>query len=136
LAESIESWDAQVVEKLWRKSKRGEPNEMRPSPKGVLYPIAAPLLLALWLLADFAVGDVNIHGGTAALLMLGFIVGIGVTIWEIVAVPLAAFDLVRNPGNRTTLNLAAVATGTLYLLCAGVAFWYYLQLQKIGIAAR
>jgi len=107
---------------------------MRPSSKSLLYPLLAPALVAIWILIDFAAGNVNIHGGTAALLMLGIAAGVAVTFWEVVAVPLAAISLWRNPSARTKLNFAAVSAGGTYLICAATAYNYYLEIQRIGIA--
>ena len=107
---------------------------MRPSSKSLLYPLLAPALISIWILVDFAAGNVNIHGGTAALLMLGIAAGVAVTLWEVVAVPLAACSLWRNPGARSKLNVVALSAGGIYLFCAASAYEYYLEIQRIGIA--
>jgi len=109
---------------------------MRPSAKSLLFPIAIPAAVSLWLFADFAVGNVNIHGGTAGLLLLGLVCGVVVTLWEVIAVPLALWCLVRRPNLRTRNNLVALILACLYLVLAGIAYHYYLELQRVGIAGN
>jgi hypothetical protein len=67
--------------------KRVPSQYMRPSAKSIAAPISIPVGLALWSLGMFALRIGNIHGGPADLLLLGIFSGVGVALWEIVAVP-------------------------------------------------
>jgi hypothetical protein len=104
---------------------------MRPSAKSIAVPLSIPAAFLLWFLGAFAVGDVNVHGGTGALVLLTAFFGIAVAIWEAVAIPWAVNSLVGHPEFRTGLNIAAVGAGVLYL-CA--TLWAYVYVTHIGIS--
>ena len=100
---------------------------MRPSAKSIAVPISIPVLFATLLLAAFAQGNVNVHGGTGALALLSVISGVAVVIWELVAVPWAVATLVKNAQLRTRVNIAVVGLGVLYLLAAYLVYLYLLR---------
>jgi hypothetical protein len=109
---------------------------MRPAARSLVVPILVAAVAILCALAAFAAGDINIHGGTGALLMLSAASVVAVALWEIVAVPWALVCLARHPGLRTTRNLAALGLACLYLIAAGVAYEYLTHIGITGTAHR
>lgn len=67
----------------------------------------------------------NVDGNAIVLLAYVGLSSILVGMWELLAVPLCAYQLSRHSYLRTSVNLFALAWATLYLICLALFFIYF-----------
>jgi len=108
---------------------------MRPAPKWLLLPTLPPLALYASLEISLAVCDPNsqqIIGAqqiTGGILMALILTGGVVAAWEVIAVLIAAPQLVRDRSSRTWRNLAAIGVACIYIAATGFYFPHVVHIE-------
>ena len=94
---------------------------LRPSPSALLWPLAFPVAVyagtELYLLAGNVLYP---HGLSTYVSLLALFWGALACLWEVVALPICAYQLARNPALRTRVNLLALCLALAYIVAAGL----------------
>jgi hypothetical protein len=90
---------------------------LRPSSSAILWPLLFPVLVFAGIELYLFEGNVfYAHGSSSYLLNVAVACGGLACIWELVALPICAFKLLRQPMLRTRANLLAISLGALYVV--------------------
>lgn len=92
----------------------------------LLWPMFLPIFVFLGAsLYQYVDKSTNVDGNAIVLLAYVGLSSILVGMWELLAVPLCAYQLFRHAYLRTAANLFALALAMLYLACLAFFFIYF-----------
>lgn len=92
----------------------------------LLWPMFLPIFVFLGTSLYQYIGEPTyVDGNAIVLLAYVGLSSILVGMWELLAVPLCAYQLLRHAYLRTSANLFALAGATVYLICLAFFFIYF-----------